>query len=127
MIEAVGDRSLDRQRGLFTPAQRHHGPVANLLPPLFDTASARGELRRHRRGHLRHELTHGFDDTGDHSMPTQPDDWWSDAATAAFEERAQCVETQFSGYMVAGQPVNGGSRSERTLPISVVCRSVMKR
>jgi putative endopeptidase len=56
-----------------------------------------------------HELTHGFDDQGrkfdgDGKMV----EWWAPEVSARFEERAACVEKQYSGYNVAeGINVNG--------------------
>jgi endothelin-converting enzyme/putative endopeptidase len=50
-----------------------------------------------------HELTHGFDDKGrrfdgDGNLR----DWWSPEVGKAYEQRAQCVADQYSGYAVLG-------------------------
>ncbi|MDP2315610.1 MAG: M13 family metallopeptidase [Pseudomonadota bacterium] len=56
-----------------------------------------------------HELTHGFDDQGrkfdgDGKMV----EWWAPEVSARFEERAACVERQYSGFTVQeGINVNG--------------------
>ncbi len=56
-----------------------------------------------------HELTHGFDDSGrkfdgDGKMV----EWWAPEVGAKFEERASCVEKQYSAFPVAeGLNVNG--------------------
>jgi endothelin-converting enzyme/putative endopeptidase len=48
-----------------------------------------------------HELTHGFDDEG-RQFDAQGNlrDWWSPAVSTEFDQRAQCVEKQFDGYVV---------------------------
>jgi len=56
-----------------------------------------------------HELTHGFDDSGrkfdGHGKMVE---WWPADVSERFEERAQCVADQYSGYSVAeGLNVNG--------------------
>ncbi len=56
-----------------------------------------------------HELTHGFDDQGrKFAADGRLTDWWTAAAVAGFEERAACVEKQYSAYEVEpGVAVNG--------------------
>ena len=56
-----------------------------------------------------HELTHGFDDQGrkfDGKGVLR--EWWDPSATAKFSERAQCVDTLYSGIEVLpGVKLNG--------------------
>jgi predicted metalloendopeptidase len=56
-----------------------------------------------------HELTHGFDDQGrKFDAQGRLADWWTPQAVEAFEERAACIERQYSAYEVEpGVAVNG--------------------
>ena len=56
-----------------------------------------------------HELTHGFDDQGRKFDATGVlREWWEPAASARFQERAQCVETLYGGIEVLpGVKLNG--------------------
>jgi predicted metalloendopeptidase len=56
-----------------------------------------------------HELTHGFDDQGrKFDAQGRLSDWWTPASVAAFEQRAACIEKQYSAYEVEpGVAVNG--------------------
>eukprot|EP00698_Gefionella_okellyi_P005480 TRINITY_DN15010_c0_g1_i1.p1 TRINITY_DN15010_c0_g1~~TRINITY_DN15010_c0_g1_i1.p1 ORF type:complete len:730 (-),score=147.21 TRINITY_DN15010_c0_g1_i1:118-2307(-) len=56
-----------------------------------------------------HELTHGFDDQGrQYDGDGRLVDWWSAAASAAFQQRAQCVVNQYNNFQVLpGVHVNG--------------------
>jgi len=56
-----------------------------------------------------HELTHGFDDQGRKFDPRGAlREWWDPAVSARFEERAQCVDDQYSRYEVEpGVTING--------------------
>lgn len=48
-----------------------------------------------------HELTHGFDDSGRKFDPKgRMVEWWEPEASAAFEERSECIRDQYSGYEV---------------------------
>ena len=48
-----------------------------------------------------HELTHAFDDEGS-QFDAQGNlrNWWTDADRKEFEQRAQCVVDQYSGYTI---------------------------
>lgn len=84
-------------------------PAGILQPPFFDAdwpmAMNYGGIGMV----MGHELTHGFDDSGRMFDPQgRMNEWWAPEASAAFEERAQCVVDQFNAFEVApGQPVNG--------------------
>ena len=56
-----------------------------------------------------HEMTHGYDDQGrKYDAEGNLQDWWTEADAKAFEERAQKVVQQYSGYEVLpGLHVNG--------------------
>ena len=56
-----------------------------------------------------HELTHGFDDQGRKFDPSgELREWWEPGAAEKFEERADCVRQQYSGYEIEpGVQVNG--------------------
>jgi endothelin-converting enzyme/putative endopeptidase len=48
-----------------------------------------------------HELTHGFDDEGRKFDPQgKLSEWWEPAVSTKFEERASCIEKQYTGYEV---------------------------
>lgn len=56
-----------------------------------------------------HELTHGFDDQGrkfdEKGVLT---DWWTEGSVKAFEERAACIDDQYSAFEIEpGVKVNG--------------------
>lgn len=76
-------------------------PAGILQPPFFAgnaplsaNAGAIGMV-------MGHELTHGFDDRGRRfDAYGNLRDWWSEASGKAYEERAACVEEQYSAYEV---------------------------
>jgi putative endopeptidase len=76
-------------------------PAGALLPQTFDAsgdmAANYGSLGGSWAGH---ELTHGFDDEGRHyDAEGNLRDWWAAADSVAFNEQAQRVADQFSGYI----------------------------
>jgi len=63
---------------------------------------------------LGHELIHGFDDTGRHYGPVgNKFDWWSAESASNFDERAQCISNQYSGYYwdQAGSNLDGANEN----------------
>jgi predicted metalloendopeptidase len=56
-----------------------------------------------------HELTHGFDDEGRKFDATgKLTEWWEPSVSAKFDERAACIEKQYTGYEVQpGLHLNG--------------------
>jgi endothelin-converting enzyme/putative endopeptidase len=85
-------------------------PAGILQPPMFDLtaddAYAYGAIGRV----VGHELTHGFDDEGrKFDADGNLTDWWTEADSKAFEERAACVDRQYGGYSPvndqAGRPI----------------------
>jgi endothelin-converting enzyme/putative endopeptidase len=60
-------------------------------------------------GTVGHEMTHGFDDEGrQYDGHGNLIDWWTPEDAAKFQQRAQCVVDQYSGYTAVGDlRVNG--------------------
>jgi putative endopeptidase len=81
-------------------------PAGILQPPMFDgsadEAYSYGAIGRV----IGHELTHGFDDEGrKYDADGNLTDWWTPEDSQAFEERASCMERQYSQY----SPVDDGN------------------
>jgi putative endopeptidase len=76
-------------------------PAAILQPPFFDF-SADDAINYGAIGAvIGHELTHGFDDSGSrYDGAGNLKMWWTDEDRKKFEEKADCVTKQFSGYEV---------------------------
>ena len=76
-------------------------PAGVLQPPLFSALSDAAPNYGDTGATMGHELTHAFDDEG-----SQFDEvgnlrnWWTDADRKEFEQRAQCVVDQYSGYTI---------------------------
>jgi endothelin-converting enzyme/putative endopeptidase len=84
-------------------------PAGILQPPFYDNDAddavnfgAIGMV-------IGHELTHGFDDQGRQFDPQgNLRDWWTAADAKAFEERAACVDDEYSSFaVVPGVHING--------------------
>ncbi|HEX2095651.1 MAG TPA: M13-type metalloendopeptidase [Longimicrobiaceae bacterium] len=84
-------------------------PAAILQPPFFnpeaDDAVNYGAIG----AVIGHEISHGFDDQGRRSDGEgNLRDWWTEADNAAFQQRANALVEQYSGYSpVEGLNVNG--------------------
>lgn len=76
-------------------------PAAILQPPFFDF-SADDAINYGAIGAvIGHELTHGFDDSGSrYDGAGNLKMWWTEDDRKKFEEKADCVTKQFSGYEV---------------------------
>jgi putative endopeptidase len=84
-------------------------PAAILQPPFFDF-NADDAINYGAIGAvIGHELTHGFDDSGSrYDGAGNLKMWWSEDDRKKFEEKADCVTKQFSGYEVEkGLFING--------------------
>jgi putative endopeptidase len=84
-------------------------PAAILQPPFFDF-KADDALNYGAIGAvIGHELTHGFDDSGSrYDGAGNLKMWWTDEDRKKFEEKADCVTSQFSSYEVEkGLFING--------------------
>jgi len=76
-------------------------PAGILQPPLFSAKSDAAPNYGNTGGTMGHELTHAFDDEGS-QFDAQGNlrNWWTEADRKAFDERAQCVVDQYSGYTI---------------------------
>jgi len=76
-------------------------PAGVLEPPAFDSTSDAAPNYGDTGGTIGHELTHGFDDEG-RQFDAHGDlrDWWTPEDARKFQERADCISTQYSGYTV---------------------------
>ena len=76
-------------------------PAGILQPPLFSALSDAAPNYGDTGATMGHELTHAFDDEGS-QFDAQGNlrNWWTDADRKEFEQRAQCVVDQYSGYPI---------------------------
>lgn len=83
-------------------------PAGILQPPFFDAGYPMAMNFGGIGMVMGHELTHGFDDSGRMFDPKgRMVEWWEAEASEKFNERAACVEEQYSGYTVGDLNVNG--------------------
>jgi putative endopeptidase len=84
-------------------------PAGILQPPLFSAKSDAAPNYGNTGATMGHELTHAFDDEGS-QFDAQGNlrNWWTEADRKEFEQRAQCVIDQYSGYAVVDDiKING--------------------
>jgi endothelin-converting enzyme/putative endopeptidase len=84
-------------------------PAGVLQPPLFSASSDAAPNYGDTGATMGHELTHAFDDEGS-QFDAQGNlrDWWTGADRKEFEQRAQCVVDQYSGYTIVDDiKING--------------------
>jgi endothelin-converting enzyme/putative endopeptidase len=84
-------------------------PAGILQPPLFSAKSDAAPNYGNTGATMGHELTHAFDDEGS-QFDAQGNlrNWWTEADRKEFEQRAQCVVDQYSGYTVVDDiKING--------------------
>ena len=84
-------------------------PAGILQPPLFSAKSDAAPNYGNTGATMGHELTHAFDDEGS-QFDAQGNlrMWWTDADRKEFDQRAQCVVDQYSGYTVVDDiKING--------------------
>ena len=76
-------------------------PAGVLQPPLFSALSDAAPNYGDTGATMGHELTHAFDDEGS-QFDAQGNlrNWWTDADRKQFDQRAQCVVDQYSGYTI---------------------------
>lgn len=94
----------------YSPDRNNINFPAGILQPPFYRAGRDAAVNYGAAGAvIGHELTHGFDDSGRHfDGAGNLRNWWTDADSRAFEERAACMADQYSSYTVAGDThVNG--------------------
>jgi endothelin-converting enzyme/putative endopeptidase len=84
-------------------------PAGVLQPPLFDPEADEAANFGQTGATIGHELTHGFDDEG-RQFDAQGNlrDWWTADDAKEFQQRADCISTQYSAYTVVDDvKVNG--------------------
>ena len=102
-------KPVDKTEWLMTPptVNAYYNPLENninfpagiLQPPFFIKAADDAVNYGAAGAVVGHELTHGFDDQG-RRFDAQGNlrEWWTPADGKAFEERAACIDKQYSGY-----------------------------
>ena len=76
-------------------------PAGVLQPPLFSPLSDAAPNYGDTGATMGHELTHAFDDEGSQfDARGNLRNWWTEADRKEFEQRAQCVVDQYSGYTI---------------------------
>ena len=76
-------------------------PAGVLQPPAFDPDSDAAPNYGDTGGTVGHELTHGFDDEGrQFDAKGNLRDWWTPEDAKEFQQRADCISTQYSGYTI---------------------------
>ena len=74
-------------------------PAGILQPPFFDRNGDDAVNFGGIGAVIGHELTHGFDDQGrQFDAEGNLRDWWTPQDAKAFEERAQCIVDEYSGF-----------------------------
>jgi endothelin-converting enzyme/putative endopeptidase len=78
-------------------------PAGILQPPFWDNRLDDAVNYGAIGAVIGHELTHGFDDQG-RQFDAQGNlrDWWTDQDAKAFEQRAQCLVNEYSGFTSVG-------------------------
>ena len=78
-------------------------PAGILQPPFFDKQADDATNYGAIGAVIGHELTHGFDDQGrQFDAKGNLADWWTEADSRAFKERADCVVRQYSAFELPG-------------------------
>ncbi len=76
-------------------------PAGVLQPPLYDPKMDDAPNYGNTGGTIGHELTHGFDDEGSQfDAKGNLKDWWTKDDRQKFNTRTQCVDDQYSKYVV---------------------------
>jgi putative endopeptidase len=108
-LEKIG-KPVDRAEWFMSPptVNAYYDPQTNdinfpagvLQPPLFDPKLDAAPNYGNTGATIGHELTHGFDDEG-RQFDAQGNlrDWWTPQDAKKFEERVNCVRTQYGQYI----------------------------
>lgn len=94
----------------YSPQQNNiNFPAGILQPPFFDFAADAAYNYGAIGGVIGHEITHGFDDQGrKYAGDGNLSNWWTEEDGKRFEEKAQCLVDQYSGFQaVEGVNLNG--------------------
>ncbi|MGB8509311.1 MAG: M13 family metallopeptidase [Pyrinomonadaceae bacterium] len=76
-------------------------PAGILQPPFFNPAADDAINYGSIGAVIGHEITHGYDDSGSNfDLHGNLKNWWTEADKKKFDERADCVVNQFSGFEV---------------------------
>jgi putative endopeptidase len=117
-LDKIG-KPVDKQEWEMTPptVNAYYDPLMNninfpagiLQPPFFDKNQDDAVNYGAVAVVIGHELTHGFDDQGRQFDPQgNLRDWWTPEDAKAFEQRAACIQDQYSGYTAVDDvKVNG--------------------
>jgi endothelin-converting enzyme/putative endopeptidase len=84
----------------YNPLENNINFPAGILQPPFYSPKADAAVNFGAAGSvIGHELTHGFDDQG-RRFDAQGNlrDWWTPADSNSFEERAACIDTEYSQF-----------------------------
>src|SRR5471032_579922 len=84
----------------YNPLENNINFPAGILQPPFYNAKADAAVNFGGAGAvIGHELTHGFDDQGrQFDARGNLKDWWTPADAKSFEDRAQCLVDEYSGF-----------------------------
>jgi putative endopeptidase len=84
----------------YNPSENNvNFPAGILQPPFFDFKADDGLNYGAIGAGIGHELTHGFDDSGrQFDAKGNLRDWWTAEDAKAFNERAQCIVDEYSGF-----------------------------
>jgi putative endopeptidase len=83
-------------------------PAGILQPPFFDPSNDDAINYGGMGAVIGHEMTHGFDNTGrQYDAHGNNRDWWLAPDAVAYEQRAKCVEDEFSSFKVGDLNING--------------------
>ena len=83
-------------------------PAGILQPPFFDPNNDDAINYGGMGAVIGHEMTHGFDNTGrQFDALGNNRDWWTAADGTAYDQRASCVEQEFSSFKVGDLNING--------------------
>ncbi len=84
-------------------------PAGVLQPPLFDPKMDDAPNYGNTGATIGHELTHGFDDEGrQFDAKGNLHDWWTKTDAAEFQQRADCVSSEYSQFKIVDDiKING--------------------
>lgn len=112
------DFPVDREKWEMNPQEinAYYHPLLNeivfpagiLQAPFFDSDQKMAYNYGSIGAIIGHEMTHGFDDQGrKFDFEGNMVDWWTDEDAKRYDERTDVIKTQYSGYKIEGENVNG--------------------